>query len=41
MAIAEVSEDGDAPSGRDVALPEALDLLIRAATLLFVNGQTT
>ena len=40
MAIAEASEDDGAPSGQD-ALSGALDLLTRAATLLFVNGQTT
>ncbi len=41
MAPAAISERTDAPASRDVPPSEVLDILIRAATLLFVNGQTT
>jgi uncharacterized membrane protein YjjP (DUF1212 family) len=41
MTISEVDNDKDADTSDDVSSSDILDLLIRVATLLFINGQTT
>lgn len=41
MTVSEVENDKDAVPSDDISSSDVLDLLIRVAALLFVNGQTT